>query len=50
MSHYPLDGCRIVQLEQEIRSTTALTWLKSVDLNQACRMFKTFMMVRMNTE
>ena len=50
MSHYPLDGCRIVQLEQEIRSTTALTWLKSVYLNQACRMFKTFMMVRMNTE
>ncbi len=48
MSHYPLEGCRIVPLAEDIRSTTALVWLKSVDLSPSCRMFKDFMMVHMH--
>lgn len=46
MNHYEMPGCRIVQLEEDIRSTTALVWLKSTTLSPACRVFESYLSVR----
>ncbi len=37
----------IIPLEEEIVSTTALVWLKSISLSPACRLFDNFLSVKM---
>lgn len=48
MANYPPDGCKLVELEEDILSTTALVWLKAVELSPACRLFRDFLMVHMH--
>lgn len=47
MNHYEMPGCRIIQLEENIQSTTALVWLKSAALSPACRVFESYLSVRL---
>lgn len=46
MHYYPMDGCRIIPLSDNITSTTALIWLKMSQLNSTCRSFKDYMAAR----
>ena len=46
MNHYEMPGCKIIQLEEEILSTTALVWLKSTTLSPACRVFENYLSIR----
>ena len=47
MNHYDMPGCKIVQLEEEIPSITALVWFKSATLSPTCRVFENYLSIRM---
>ncbi|MEF9972876.1 MAG: LysR family transcriptional regulator substrate-binding protein [Clostridia bacterium] len=48
MGYFPMSGCKLIPLEEDIYSKTALVWLKSVEMNSACRLFKNYLMYRMH--
>jgi len=47
MNHYEMPGCKIIQLEEDIQSTTALVRFKSTTLSPTCRNFENYLSVRM---
>lgn len=46
MSYYQMEGCRIVKIDDNISSTTALVWLKAAEQSNACKAFRDYMAAR----
>ena len=50
VNYFQMSGCKIVQLEEEYLSTTALVYLKSRVVSSICRKFISFVKKRQNEE